>query len=290
MDQSAWGLRVALIAIGAVIVAGVYLVGVIRRRRRARRYARRAAAWSSLRYGEEGLDSRDNERDPTDDEVIAVRVRKVEPIAELPVVKNEAAALAPPAVAATETITVDDDVPRPARAGRSRRGRKREDQLSFGFDGEAVAVETLPSTPSSPSEPEMLTLYLRPQYGPAFIGSSIVRNANAVGMRHGERNIFHHYGAGDLRTESPLFSLADMYEPGYFDLQRIEAFQTRGLVMFLKLPTALDGPVAFELFLNTAQRLAEGLQGELMSNPDSPLDSYAIDRLRRTAARFANER
>ena len=50
----------------------------------------------------------------------------------------------------------------------------------------------------------------------------------------------------------------------------------------------LDGPVAFELFLSTAQRLAEGLQAELLVEPKTPLDSASIDHLRRIAAQFVN--
>ena len=64
------------------------------------------------------------------------------------------------------------------------------------------------------------------------------------------------------------------------------AFQTPGLTMFLNLPTALDGAVAFELFLNTAQRLTESLDANLFSAPQNALDSLAIERMRRIAAQF----
>jgi cell division protein ZipA len=111
---------------------------------------------------------------------------------------------------------------------------------------------------------------------------------NSVGLRYGDMDIFHHFGAGDLRTELPLFSVANMMEPGHFDLHDIETFATAGLAMFLRLPSSLDGAVAFELFLNTAQRLAEALSGDLYGAPKKLLDGTAIDKMRQLAAPFAN--
>jgi cell division protein ZipA len=241
--------------------------------------------WPSSTHAEFD-DSEDQDRDPTDDEIIAVRVRKIEPLVELPIIRNEAVTENP----SRDTPVVTAPVPAETRGkGRGKRRKTPQLDLTFGDTETAADAATLVRRSTlPPPSPAILMLYLRPAFGPAFVGPSIVRNVNAVGMRHGDLQIFHHYGAGDLRTEQALFSLANMFEPGHFDMQRIEAFQTAGLVMFLNLPAALDGPVAFELFLNTAQRLAEGLQAELLADPKTPLDSASIDRLRRTAALFAN--
>jgi FtsZ-interacting cell division protein ZipA len=57
-------------------------------------------------------------------------------------------------------------------------------------------------------------------------------------------------------------------------------------VLFLQLPTALEGPVAFELLLSSAQRLAELTGGELFGTPRHPLDAHAIAALRQRAAQF----
>jgi cell division protein ZipA len=287
MGDFSWALRLALLLIGVAVVAAVYIMGIVRRRNRNRNYGGSVKAWrrSASAGGPDFGDDGQLDRDPTDDEVIAVRVRKIEPLPDLPIIKNEAAAEQP---APQAPMPQDSPPERTGRSGR-RAGRRKTSQLDFSFGDAGTADEAPPPAlraPVAPPEPTILTLYLRPVYGPAFVGPSIVRNVNAVGMRHGELQIFHHYGAGDLRTEQCLFSLANMFEPGNFDLQRIEAFQTAGLVMFLNLPAPLDGPVAFELFLNTAQRLAEGLQGELLSDPKTPLDSASIDQMRRTAARF----
>lgn len=280
MGDSPWGLRVALLLIGVVVVAGIYILGVARRRSRNQNYRGRLRPWRRRTLADDEFEADPAlDRDPTDDEVIAVRVRKIEPLADLPVIKNDAAESRPP-----PSPPVQHDDVAGERTPRARRARRKSTQLDFGF-GDAGGAE---AEASPPPEPAILTLYLRPQYGNVFIGPTIVRNVNAVGMRHGELQIFHHFGAGDLRTEQALFSLANMFEPGSFDMQRIEAFQTAGLVMFLNLPAPLDGPVAFELFLNTAQRLAESLQADLLGDPRTPLDSAIIEQMRKTAARYVH--
>jgi FtsZ-interacting cell division protein ZipA len=277
MSDSPWVLRMVLLLLGVAIIAAVYVFGTLRRRQRNRSYG----GFSPIRARRNLEPDFDSEPgpDPTGDEIIAVRVRKVEPLGELPALRNEAA-IDPPLTPAPPA-PLEDETPR-APTGRGRRARGKSRQLDFGFGSLGDAE---PVTPP-PAEPALLTLYLRPQRGDSFAGPVIVRNVNAVGMRHGELGIFHHFGAGELRTERPLFGLANMFEPGDFDLQRIEAFQTQGLVMFLNLPAALDGAVAFELFLNTAQRLAEGLQAELLGAPRQPLAAGAIEQMRRTASGY----
>ena len=266
MAESPWLLRITLFGIGLAIIVAVYLWSVVRRRRQ-RRYPRMSHPRQTARREHE----QDFSPDPTDAEVGAVRVRKIEPLVDLPVVKNEAA------IAERSAPTPAPDPPTEARPTRSRKRKPKASQLALSLDGEDRG---------GAPEPTLLALYLRPSHDAAFKGLDIMRAAQSVGLRHGELQIFHHYGAGDLITEKPLFSLADMFEPGHFELDRMPAFQTPGLTMFLNLPTALDGAVAFELFLNTAQRLTESLDANLFSAPQNALDSLAIERMRRTAAHF----
>ncbi|MBI2800977.1 MAG: hypothetical protein HYX63_11970 [Gammaproteobacteria bacterium] len=288
MSESSWGLRLALLLIGVAIVAGVYFVGIVRRRRdQIRTYPRRGKRWRNpVRDREPEFEADESAySDPVDDEIIAVRVRTVEQIPELPRVTKEVRARAQP--------TPEPSPPAPESESHAtpRKGRVRRTlaQLSFGFgaDGHDQTVDESGRSAGDADEPAVLVLHFRPPQATEFTGSQIVRQVNAVGMRHGDPGVFHHYGAGDLSTEKPLFSLANMFEPGTFDLQRIESFTTAGLVMFLRLPAALDGAVAFELFLNTGQRLAEGLQASLFADQNTVLDSANIDRMRRVAARFA---
>lgn len=285
MSDSPWTLRLVLALFGVAVVAGVYLFGLARKRRRNRNYSN-----SFGRLGSRQAQRFESWRDADDDaaslveEVGEVRVRKIEPLRELPELRNEPPEPLPVAEAEPQSEP-EEDAPKP----RARRKRKRETQLDLALPV-AEPEHAPPPAPPTPPEPTLLLLYLRPRQQDVFGGPAIVRNLNAVGMRHGDMRIFHHFGTDELRCKTPLFSVANMLEPGYFDLNRIEAFRTSGLVMFLQLPAELDGPVAFELFLNAAQRLAEGLRADLCAAPDTALDVATVDALRAQAGAFARKR
>lgn len=291
MSESPWTLRLILALFGLAVIAGVYLYGLARKRRRNQIYSHqfgRLGARQNSRFEAWSGEPQGAEDDlPLADEVGPVRVRKVEPLPELPELRNEPPEPLPPAEVESDEIANEDEAQKP----RAKRKRKRSTQLDLGLSAaQEDTVAPVATTPPVPAEPTLITLFLRPRGDGSFIGPAIVRNLNAVGMRHGDMRIFHHFGTEELRSKSPLFSVANMFEPGYFDLNRIEAFRTQGLVMFMPLPSELDGPVSFELFLSTAQRLAEGLRANLMSDPETSLEIPVVESLRERAAAFTRKR
>ena len=166
----------------------------------------------------------------------------------------------------------------------SRKSKKSVSQMEMSFDDEAFDVGVEPAEEEQTDE--FLSLYVLPANEHGFVGESVIQGLNTVGLKYGDMDIFHHFGAGRLQTNQALFSVANMLEPGTFDLNQIERFRSPGLVFFLQLPAPLDGAVSFELFLNTAQRLTEALGGELFANPKTPLDSALIDDMRKVAAKY----
>jgi cell division protein ZipA len=286
MSDSPWTLRLVLALFGVAVVAGIYLFGLARKRRRNRNYSNafgRLGSRQAQRF--ESWSDADDDAASLVEEVGEVRVRKIEPLRELPELRNEPPEPLPVAEAETAPEP-EEDTPKP----RARRKRKRETQLDLALPAAEPEQAPPSAPPPAPPEPTLLLLYLRPRQQELFSGPAIVRNLNAVGMRHGDMRIFHHFGTEELRCKTPLFSVANMLEPGYFDLNRIEAFRTSGLVMFLQLPAELDGPVAFELFLNAAQRLAEGLRADLWTTPDTALEVAAVEAMRTQAGAFARKR
>ena len=214
---------------------------------------------------------------------------------ELPAVRLPLDVVLPPQHEALAGLpAVRNDTVAPPEASNA---RKRSDQLDlFGAALAAPAPEAAAvrrrTYREPPAEPEsgLVTLYVRAHEGQQFSGTTLVKALNAVGMQFGEFAIFHHFGAGELKCQTPVFSAANMFEPGTFDLRRIEAFRTAGVALFLQLPGPLDGAVAFELLLNTAQRLTELTGGELYGDPKTSLDPPSIARLRKRAAHFARVR
>lgn len=213
----------------------------------------------------------------------------------LPIIHLPREVVLPPqdeALAALPAVR-NDNVPPPEASN----ARKRTDQLElFGSSSATPAAQTSAPRRRAHKEPAaepvsgLISLYVRAHEGQQFSGTTLVKALNAVGMQFGEMAIFHHFGAGELKCQTPVFSAANMFEPGTFDLRRIEAFRTAGVALFLQLPGPLDGPVAFELLLNTAQRLTELTGGELYVDPKHLLDAPSIARLRKRAAHFAHAR
>ena len=129
-------------------------------------------------------------------------------------------------------------------------------------------------------ENQIITLHITALPTKTFGGNDILDAVNNVGLEFGDMNIFHHYGIGDMQTNQQLFSLIDMFEPGNFDLSRLDQHNTRGLTLFFCLPVRVDGQVVFELMLNTAQRLAKRLGGEIRGPEHNLLDDAQISAIR----------
>ena len=126
-------------------------------------------------------------------------------------------------------------------------------------------------------EPGVIVLHISPFSDYSFEGAMIRDALYAVGMTYGDRMIFNHHGVGQSVTKDSIFSVANIHEPGTFDLNNIEALQTNGLVMFMEIPAPIDTAVAFELMLSTAQRLAEMLKGQVRDEKREYLSPEAIE-------------
>lgn len=146
-------------------------------------------------------------------------------------------------------------------------------------DSEVIVEENETAKINEASE-DLLVLYITSPAHILFNGLSISKAADEVGMIYGHMNIFHHFGPGKLHSGQPLFSIANMHEPGSFDLGRMADLKTNGIAAFMYSPASIDASVVFELFLNTTQRLAELLGGELRSSDNELLNSTSINALR----------
>lgn len=154
-----------------------------------------------------------------------------------------------------------------------------------GIDEEALS-RTLADTsfgqesPAAVTEDNLITLHITALPIRPFSGNDILDAVNHVGLEYGDMNIFHHYGIGDMQIGRPLFSLSDMFEPGDFDLEHIDAHSTRGLSMFFCLPVPVDGLLVFELMLNTAQRISDLLGGEIRGPDHNLINDHHIAAMR----------
>lgn len=127
---------------------------------------------------------------------------------------------------------------------------------------------------------QVISIFIRTPDGRRLTGDFISRAAGEAGMVHGEMEIFHHFGIAHRHGSRPIFSLADMFEPGSFPLQQLAERHTSGLVLFFCLPAPGDARMILELMLNTAERIASSLGAEVLGPHQEPLTDKSIGELR----------
>jgi len=142
--------------------------------------------------------------------------------------------------------------------------------------------------PVNAAEPPLtvITLFIVAQDGKTLAGPDIRAALATLKFEFGEMNIFHHHGSGKLAGKYPLFSLVNMYEPGYFELDKMDSFSTRGLSVFAQLPMEHDPEIVFPYMLEMTRRLASKLGAEILGPDRKPLDQTAIDHLNRQISNY----
>lgn len=116
-------------------------------------------------------------------------------------------------------------------------------------------------------------------------GGELLGGLFNCGLHYGSMKIFHRFshanGEGAL-----MFSMANMVNPGVFDLDNINSFETPGVTFFLTLPGPKNSMTAFDLMLDTVRRLARILNAELKDETQSVLSQQTIDDYRRRIREF----
>ncbi len=134
---------------------------------------------------------------------------------------------------------------------------------------------TLPRSPES--EVFMLNVVARDPRG--FRGEDILHILLACDLRFGDMNFFHRHefeaGKGAIQ-----FSVANMMQPGVFDIDNMGDFTTPGLVFFVTLPGPEDMMKAFDYMLETAQAVARNLGGDVLDESRSVLTRQALEHSR----------
>jgi cell division protein ZipA len=199
------------------------------------------------------------------------------------------------AIPAHDDLYAEDYLEEPAYA-RRRSSRGQETQHPPLLDDVVLIDDSEPAPPpekTGPGPKELIVVFfIESLEDGVFNGPELLAALEKNGLRHGDMRIFHHYGLeqGKGRPVDPVFSIADMLEPGIFDPAAMDDFTTRGLAMFMRLPGPLSGRVAFELMLSHAHRLAESLRGVLKDETHAPLTAEKIASLRHGIETFEQQR
>jgi cell division protein ZipA len=130
--------------------------------------------------------------------------------------------------------------------------------------------------------PDVVVLYILAQPDSKLSGDRINSAVRANGMVFGEMNIYHRL---DERGK-PVYSLANMLEPGNFDPLSIQQMITPGIILFMQLPGPSDPLACFNHMLQSASRIADMLGAQLCNNRRQPLNEADTESLRKKVAAF----
>lgn len=140
-------------------------------------------------------------------------------------------------------------------------------------------------TKDVPAVEQVISILVTASDSQGFYGPQLLQLVEACGLVHGDMEIFHRYEDGP-RLGKTQFSMANMMEPGTFEISEIDHLHTPGVVFFLGLPTAQDSMQAFDFMLETAQCLASNLGGEVLDEQRSVMRPQTIEHCRQQIRDF----
>ncbi|MCZ6642066.1 MAG: cell division protein ZipA [Gammaproteobacteria bacterium] len=120
-----------------------------------------------------------------------------------------------------------------------------------------------------------------------FAGDALFTALRSQGLKFGNMNIFHRI---DPLTKVARFSVANVVEPGTFDMADMESFVSPGLLFFLQLPGPERPSEVFEEMLRIAREIAENLGGEIRDEQRNLMTSQTIEHYRQRIADFSRKR
>lgn len=160
-----------------------------------------------------------------------------------------------------------DEERTPAASGTDSGTAGQHEQRLSSVDNEASQAEAAPS--------EVLILYVLLPEGREIKGQDLLPLLLTLGFKFGEMDIFHRHqdsaGSGEV-----LFSLANMFNPGTFDIEQMDKITTRGISLFMTLPGPGEPLQNFNLMNNAAKKIAEEFGGQVLDGQRSVLTVQTV--------------
>lgn len=175
-----------------------------------------------------------------------------------------------PRPAAETAIATNPAPPKPAEAKDIRAARVAREQK----------VETRPLEPS-----EVLVINVMAHAGEVFHGDDLLQVLITSGLKFGDMNIFHQR-LNNTNNGPVLFSVANILNPGTFDLNRMGEFTTRGVSLFLSMPAVISNREALDMMLKVAQQIRGALDGELKDDHRNVMTAQTIEHYRQRVRDF----
>ncbi|MEP6908088.1 MAG: cell division protein ZipA [Pseudoxanthomonas sp.] len=167
-------------------------------------------------------------------------------------------------------------------------GQSAED-MGPDYSGDAVSQPEL-GLPGSASDSDLgkrpsqdfdkiVSLYVAARAGHTLRGEDIVVAAEKTGLTFGHMGVFHRL-VENHPERGPIFSMANILQPGSFDMANIRELETPAIAFFLTLPAPMTALDAWEKLLPNVQRMAELLDGVVLDDSRNALGRQRIMHIR----------
>lgn len=166
-------------------------------------------------------------------------------------------------------------------------------QLEQDTDFEATLSDQTSELPKSNQDneedkTEIIVLNVTGINGKLLQGDVLLASIMQSGFQFGDMRIFHRHV--DPAGNGPvLFSLANMVNPGYLDPETMHEFSTPGISIFMVAPTKGNNQQNFKLMLQTAQRIADDVNGVVLDDSQHMLTPQKIDTYKERIKKACNE-
>ena len=142
----------------------------------------------------------------------------------------------------------------------------------------AIVENPLQASPHAPELIVSLTLMARDHQ--KFSGVALYNALEAVGLERAEFDIYHFRDADAENDTRAVFSVANIVKPGTFDATTMHELTTPGLALFMQIPGPMTASEAFNAMLEKVQFLAQRLHGIVGDEHRTPLNPQRIRTLR----------
>jgi cell division protein ZipA len=165
--------------------------------------------------------------------------------------------------------------------GTGKEPQQAKEQLDIDFENEGKAdsqqkaQSQSQNAPSNPSAQEVLVLNVKAVGDHPILGSALLPMLLTLGFKFGDQDIFHRHVNANGKG-AVLFSLANMFKPGVFDIDNLENFTTQGVSLFMILPIEGDPHQVFNMMHNAARKIADEFHGHILDGRRSVLSKQGL--------------